>query len=378
MPSSIIFCRCVPALPDQHPQISFSPAVITTIIPTYRRPRLLRRAILSVLSQSYPHVQACVYDNASGDETEEVVLALAQQDSRVRYHRHPQNIGSYPNFNYGLRELDTPFFSLLSDDDVLAPDFYAQAMQGFARHPEAMFASMATMVVDSDLRVISKPMSVVGIRSYPPGEAVKGMLRGDAPSTWTGIVYRREIVEGIGCIDTTVGPHADGGFVYHAAARYAGIVLPGVAAVLMAHEESVSGASVPVSGEWVKWWEAMMRAIYEDDLVPPTVRKYVRDFPHPDYLRIGMKQIGRALARGKHEYAARVAHGVRECGYPVTGRILMVLSGFCELPPVNSLIRGFRALRRHWYARRRDSLDREYGHLVEFMEQYGQDEVRTI
>ncbi|MCR4298181.1 MAG: glycosyltransferase, partial [Gallionella sp.] len=100
--------------------------VITTIIPTYRRPVLLRRAILSALHQTYPHVRVCVYDNASGDETESVVdetesvvKEIARHDPRVKYHRHPRNIGSYNNFNYGIREVETEFFSLLSDDDVL-------------------------------------------------------------------------------------------------------------------------------------------------------------------------------------------------------------------------------------------------------------------
>lgn len=365
-------------MPDPRPVMSSSPETISTIIPTYRRPRLLRRAIQSVLNQSYPHVRICVYDNASGDETEEVVMRLAQADSRVQYHRHPRNIGSYPNFNFGLRALDTPLFSLLSDDDVLAPDFYSQAMKGFQRYPAAKFACMATMVVDSDLQVISKPLSVDSVKFYGPGEAVKGMLEGSIPGTWTGIVYRRKILDEIGLIDTTVGPHADGGYVYHAAARYAGVALPGIAAVLMAHEESVSGASVPVSGQWIKWWEAMMRAIYEDEQVPPAVRKYIRNYPHPDYLSIGIKQIGRSLAKGKHDYAAQVAQGVRECGYPIMGLSLVALSRVCALPPVNALLRATRALRRKWHASRRVALHKKYGHLVEFMGPDGQDDARTM
>lgn len=373
-----ICARYVPSMPDPYPIMDSSPEIITTIIPTYRRPHLLRRAILSVLNQLYPHVRVSVYDNASGDTTEEVVMKLAQADSRIQYHRHPQNIGSYSNFNYGLRNLDTSLFSLLSDDDVLAPDFYSQAMEGFRQHNDAMFASMATMVVDSELRVISKPMPVDSMKFYEPGEAVKGMLEGRIPGTWTGIVYRSEILDGIGLIDATVGPHADGGFVYHAAARYAGVVLPGIAAVLVAHEESVSGTSVPVSGEWVKWWETMMRAIYEDDLVPSEIRKYVRDFPHPDYLRIGVKQIGRALTRRKYEYAARVAHGVCECGYPAMGKLLELLSRFCALPPINALLRVFCALRRKWHGYRHDALHREYGHIVEFIWQYGKDDAHSI
>src|SRR5690242_8086487 len=38
--------------------------LITAVIPTYRRPHLLRRAITSVLTQESAPLQVCVYDNA--------------------------------------------------------------------------------------------------------------------------------------------------------------------------------------------------------------------------------------------------------------------------------------------------------------------------
>ena len=82
---------------------TFKP-LITTIIPTYRRPNLLRRAIKSVLNQTYPHCQVCVCDNTSGDETANVVAKIAKKDPhpRVKYHCHPENIGAIKNFKYGL------------------------------------------------------------------------------------------------------------------------------------------------------------------------------------------------------------------------------------------------------------------------------------
>lgn len=199
---------------------SLSFPVVTTVIPTYRRPKLLRRAILSALGQTYPHVRVCVYDNASGDETEAVVRKLALQDSRVRYHRHQENIGSYPNFNFGIREVTTPYLSLLSDDDVLAPGFYEQAVQAFERYPKAMFVCMPTMVIDTAVRVISPPVHVERGQYFQQGEAVREMLEGTAPTTWTGIVFRREVCDEVGPVDSTVGPHADGGFVYHVSARF--------------------------------------------------------------------------------------------------------------------------------------------------------------
>ena len=100
-----------------------NPPIVTTVIPTFRRPHLVRRAIWSALGQSYPHVRVLVADNASGDNTAEAVAEIYGHDSRVAYYCHPKNIGSYPNFNFGIQQVETPFFSLLSDDDALAPDF---------------------------------------------------------------------------------------------------------------------------------------------------------------------------------------------------------------------------------------------------------------
>lgn len=100
---------------------------------------MLRRAIRSVLDQTYPHFQVCIYDNASNDGTAEVVEALARRDSRIRYHCHAENIGSQENFSFGVSRVDTPFFNLLSDDDFLLPGFFAQAISALQTNPHAAF-----------------------------------------------------------------------------------------------------------------------------------------------------------------------------------------------------------------------------------------------
>ena len=47
--------------------------MITVVIPTYNRSKLLRRAIKSVLNQTYKHRCVLVMDNNSSDDTEEIV-----------------------------------------------------------------------------------------------------------------------------------------------------------------------------------------------------------------------------------------------------------------------------------------------------------------
>jgi len=47
--------------------------LITCVIPTYRRPQLLSRAVKSVLDQNFADFEIWVYDNASGDVTGRMV-----------------------------------------------------------------------------------------------------------------------------------------------------------------------------------------------------------------------------------------------------------------------------------------------------------------
>jgi len=72
-------------------------AQITTIIPTYRRPKLLLMAVLSVLEQTYPNFRNWIYGNDSQNKTAEVAARLAAQDPRVKYHCHKENIGAVAN-----------------------------------------------------------------------------------------------------------------------------------------------------------------------------------------------------------------------------------------------------------------------------------------
>jgi len=344
--------------------------VITTVIPTFRRPELLRRAVTSVLNQTYPHVLACVYDNASGDETERIVAELADRDGRVSYHRHSRNIGSYPNFNFGIERVETSFFSLLSDDDLLAPTFYETALAALERHPEAGLACLATLVVDTELNVITRPIHIPEVKLYSPGDALDGMIRADIPGTWTAILFRREVRNAIGLIDLDVGPSADCGFVYYAAARFPVVVAPGVGGILMAHDASNSGTVPPIGRKYMAWWDTMLARIAGDRMVTEATRARLYMHPPQDYRHTGVMQVAKSLALGNYTYARAAASGVKECGYPVTSVWLGLCIWLFEKLSLLRLSMAVRNTRRHFHSDRHKRLNEKFGHLVSFARQY--------
>jgi len=344
---------------------------ITTVIPTYRRPKLLERAIWSALSQKYPKVRVLVCDNASRDSTEQLVKDIASQDQRVQYHCQKENIGSYPNFNFGISQVRTEYFSLLSDDDILTPDFYSGAMRAFNQFTDVSVVRMPTLVIDVDGNVISGPREVPALRRYAAGEVFEPHIATPMPEAWTGLVFRTGIIKEIGSIDEQAGPFADGGFVMRAVARYPYAEVPGVGGILMAHQNSTSGNLDIIGPEWRTWWERMIGAIESDVSLRALVRRNVRKLAYPNLDRIALVQFYSALAASNIVKAQAVAAGLRRCDhllYPLLMRILCRLIEY--FPGAMRIIRKFHQDRKKKNQVNIQQLNSRYGYCLEFLRKF--------
>ena len=244
--------------------------LITTIIPTYRRPKLLRRAIRSALNQTYPHVQVCVYDNASNDETASVAAEIAKTDGRLKYQCHPTNIGAFNNFLFGMEHVETPFFSFLSDDDLILPGFYQDAMEKFSLYPDAIFYAGETIRLDGKGRILATFLASWPREGYfLPRESLPFMLRVRHP-TWTAIVFRREVLTDVGRLDLEVDAPADLDFMFRAAARFPIIISKKPCAVYI-HHASGGYESMPMDVIWPGWLK-MVRNLTGDERIPKDLR----------------------------------------------------------------------------------------------------------
>ena len=247
--------------------------IITTIIPTYKRPQMLKRAINSVLQQTFPHFKVCVYDNASGDETESLVRKMAQNEPRIHYHCHQKNIGALNNFQYGLMQVDTPYFSFLSDDDFLLPDFFKTAMSGFHRYPEAAFSAGSVLIMTNNDKISEVHLSLKRREGLycPP----KGLLEtaGNQYLTWTGIVFRQSITNFVGDLDKELWA-SDLDFVSRIAAHHPFVISKQPCAVYNSHQLTGS-AGIQLTDFWPSCMKMILN-ITEDDTLPLSIRNKFR------------------------------------------------------------------------------------------------------
>ena len=96
-------------------------SLVTIVMPTFERTCYLREAIESALAQTYGDFVLSIGDNSRNDETEQLVQEF--DDSRIRYRRHPENLGQQGNWLWLIENAKTPLVASLHDDDVWCPRF---------------------------------------------------------------------------------------------------------------------------------------------------------------------------------------------------------------------------------------------------------------
>lgn len=122
--------------------------LVTIGMPVYNGERYLAEALESALAQDYTSLEVVLCDNASTDDTEQIVRRFAS-DPRLRYIRNPANIGSRANFDLTLAEAQGKYFTWLAHDDVLSdPRYISLAVEQLEVHPDVVLVASAFALLD--------------------------------------------------------------------------------------------------------------------------------------------------------------------------------------------------------------------------------------
>jgi glycosyltransferase involved in cell wall biosynthesis len=127
---------------------------VSVIIPTFRRPIPLERAIRSALDQTGVSVEVIVLDDDPAYSG--AAAAAAFTDERLRYVRCAQPSGGVPALvrNAGLAMARGEFTYFLDDDDELEPGALAAMSDALHRHPKAGVAVGGIQAVGRNAAVL--------------------------------------------------------------------------------------------------------------------------------------------------------------------------------------------------------------------------------
>jgi abequosyltransferase len=90
--------------------------LISIVIPTYERADFLDYCLeVHIPMMKQYNIQICIFDNASKDNTEEIVSKWVEEYPYLSYHKSETNIGPDANFERALKYPDTNYVWLLGD-----------------------------------------------------------------------------------------------------------------------------------------------------------------------------------------------------------------------------------------------------------------------
>ncbi|MCB0721794.1 MAG: glycosyltransferase family 2 protein [Ignavibacteriae bacterium] len=127
---------------------------VSVIIPLYNRKKLVKRAIKSVLDQSYRNFEIIVVDDGSTDDPYKVIAPIMRSNPNIRYVRH-SNRGPALSINAGIKLSEGEFVTFLDSDDEYKKDHLKKRIQYFKKHPKTDLTYSTADVIgkESDMYV---------------------------------------------------------------------------------------------------------------------------------------------------------------------------------------------------------------------------------
>lgn len=168
--------------------------LVSTVIPVYNRPAMLRQAVDSVLAQTHRPVEILISDDGSTDDTPQLAQQLVRDHPDiVRYVRN-SNRGPGPAREAGRQLARGEFIQYLDSDDRLLPDKFAHQVAALRMHPDCGIAYGITRLIDARGEVLKSPFKWTGqARDYLfPGLLVDRWWCTHTP------LYRRSVTDAIG------------------------------------------------------------------------------------------------------------------------------------------------------------------------------------
>lgn len=124
---------------------------ISVIIPTRNRKVLLERAIKSVQKQTLQDSEIIVVDDASTDDTMQLLALLQAKDDRIRVIRHEKAKGGAAARNSGIAACYGEWIAFLDDDDFWLPQ-KLESQQNLLYQNQDAVACTCSFVVHRPLR----------------------------------------------------------------------------------------------------------------------------------------------------------------------------------------------------------------------------------
>jgi len=129
----------------------------SVIIPTYNHAKFISMAIDSVIQQSFDDFELIIVDNASTDNTEEIIKQYQEQykEYNINYIKHEKNLERSASRNTGIENSKGEYICFLDSDDYYLKD-HLRSLHEFIKNKNFPVAFFYTDIIQDEEGTLTK------------------------------------------------------------------------------------------------------------------------------------------------------------------------------------------------------------------------------
>lgn len=205
------------------------PCTISIVVPNYNHGRFLARCLTAIEVQTEKPYEVLLIDDASTDDSLEVIDRFSSRLPRFQLLRHRVNQGVVASLNEGLRLASGTHVLGAAADDWIEPDLIALSMRWLNRYPNAGLCSALTRLANEDgviTGAFQTPLPRWTAGYVTPAEALRHLVRDDTWFNGNTTVINRGAAVALGGYRPELASFCDGFLNASLACQYGACFIP--------------------------------------------------------------------------------------------------------------------------------------------------------
>lgn len=121
---------------------------LTVLMTVYNVEKYIRRAVFSILNQTFREFELIIINDGSTDRTEAIISSF--KDKRIRYYKNEQNLGISISLNKGIALTNGKYAARMDGDDICYPNRLGKQMAFLDQHEDHGLAGSWYYVINNN------------------------------------------------------------------------------------------------------------------------------------------------------------------------------------------------------------------------------------
>lgn len=133
--------------------------MISVVMPAYNASKFIHEAIKSVLNQTYTDFECIIINDASTDNTLEIINHYAKIDHRIKVLHSEQNMGCTRAIMWGIEEAKYQWIARMDADDICLPKRFQKQIEAANKNPKVIVWGTYVNHINSQGQILGTGLS---------------------------------------------------------------------------------------------------------------------------------------------------------------------------------------------------------------------------